>query len=65
MVLLLSKKHTMITNRQLAERTGGIDDSAVAQAVRRLSKRIQEDASLGRLFGSLQKQLEEMSYVKI
>jgi hypothetical protein len=58
MVLLLAKKNTMMTNRQLAERSSGIDDSAVAQAVRRLSKRIREDASLGRLFAGLQKKLE-------
>jgi hypothetical protein len=36
----------MMTNRELAERAGGIDDSAVAQAVRRLAKRIQADARL-------------------
>ena len=65
MVLLLAKKNTMMTNGQLAERSSRIHDSAVAQAVRRLSKRICEDASLGRLFASLQKKLEHMSYVKI
>jgi hypothetical protein len=33
---------------RLAQRIGGIDDSAVAQAVRRLANRIQVDASLAR-----------------
>ena len=39
-----------MTNRELAERAGGVDDSAVAQAVRRLTRRIQENAGLDRAF---------------
>jgi putative transposase len=61
MVLWLARRNTMISNRELAERAGGIDDSAVAQAVRRLTKRIQEDARLARVSRILQNQISEMS----
>jgi REP element-mobilizing transposase RayT len=61
MVLLLARENTMMTNRELAERAGGIDDSAVAQAVRRLTRRIQENASLTRTWRALQKVITQMS----
>ena len=54
----------MITNRELAEHIGKVDDSAVAQAVRRLQKRIRDDARLVRAFEILQKMISNMSYVK-
>lgn len=55
----------MMTNRELGERVGGIDDSAVTQAVRRLTRRIQENASLDRVFRTLQKEIQRMSTVKV
>ncbi len=61
MVLLLARKNTMMTNRELAERAGGIDDSAVAQAVRRLARRIQENAGLARVLRILQREITQMS----
>ena len=61
MVLLLARSNTMMTNRELAERAGGIDDSAVAHAVRRLTKRIAENAGLERAFRILQKEIAQMS----
>lgn len=61
MVLLLARRNTMMTNRELAERAGGIDDSAVAQAVRRLKRRIAENAALERAFRILQKEIAQMS----
>ena len=60
MVLLLARKNTMITNRELAEHIGKVDDSAVAQAVRRLEKRIRDDARLVRAFEILQKMISNM-----
>ncbi len=65
MVLLLARKNTMITNRELADHIGKPDDSAVAQAVRRLEKRIQDDPRLVRAFEILQKAISEMSYIYI
>jgi hypothetical protein len=61
MVFLLARRNTMMTNRELAERAGGIDDSAVAQAVRRLTRRIPENAGLDRAFRILQKEIAQMS----
>jgi putative transposase len=61
MVLWLARRNTMISNRELAERAGEIDDSAVAHAVRRLTKRIQEDARLARVSRFLQNEINEMS----
>jgi hypothetical protein len=61
MVLSLARRNTMMTNRELAERVGGIDDSAVAQAVRRLARRIQEDRHLGWVSRILQKEIDQMS----
>ena len=61
MVLWLARKHTMMTNRELAERVGRIDDSAVAQAVRRLATRIEQDAALGRISRLLQNEIAKMS----
>jgi hypothetical protein len=60
-VPLLAKRNTTMTNRELAQRAGGIDDSAVAQAVRRLAKRIEKDARLGRVSRMLQKPISKMS----
>ena len=57
MVLLFARKNTMMTNRELAEHIGRVDDSAVTQAVRRLEKRIQSDPRLFRAFEMLQKRL--------
>ena len=51
----------MMTHRELAERGGEIDYSAVAQAVRRLTRRIQENAGLDRAFRILQKEIAQMS----
>ena len=65
MVLLLARKNTMITNRELEEHIGKVDDSAVAQAVRRLEKRIRDDARLVRAFEILQKMISNMSYVYV
>jgi hypothetical protein len=48
MVLLLAKKNTLMTNRELAEHIGRVDDAAVAQAGWRLEKRIQEGRGLAR-----------------
>jgi hypothetical protein len=45
----------------LAARAGGIDDSAVARAVRRLTTRIQENAGLARVLKILQKEIAQMS----
>ena len=56
-MLLLAKKNTMMTNRELAEQIGRVDDSAVAQAVRRLEKRTQEDCGLARAFEMLEKKI--------
>ena len=64
MVLLLARKNTMMSNRELAEHIGRVDDSAVAQAIRRLEKRIQNDPRLFRAIEMLQKRISEMSYVK-
>ena len=61
MVLLLARRNTMMSNRELAERGGGIDYSAVAQAVRPLTRRIQENAGLDRAFKILQKEIAQMS----
>jgi hypothetical protein len=54
----------MMTNRELAEQIGGVDDSVVAQAVRRLEKRIQKDSRLLNAFEILQRRFSELSYVK-
>ncbi len=54
-MLLPARKNTMMTKRELAEHIGTVDDSAVAQAVRRLEKRIQKDSRLVRAFKILQK----------
>ena len=43
------------------KRGGEIDYSAVAQAVRRLTRRIQENAGLDRAFRILQKEIAQMS----
>jgi putative transposase len=64
MVLLLARKNTMLTNRELAEHIGRVDDSAVSTAVRRLGERIQKNSRLGRVFEILRKRILEMSYVK-
>ena len=60
MVLSLAKKNTLITNRELAEHIGKVDDSAVAQAVRRLEKRIRDDARLVRALEILQEMISNM-----
>ena len=65
MVLLLARNNTMMTNGELAERVGPVDDSAVAHAVRRLERRIQDDARLDRAFKILQKAIATMSYIKM
>ena len=64
MVLLLARRNTMMTNRELAEHIGRLDDSTVAQAVRRLERRIRQDPRLARAFEILQKKISEMSFVK-
>ena len=60
MVLLLAKRNTMITNRELAEHIGKVDDSAVAQAVRRLEKRAKEDRGLARALEILEKKISRI-----
>jgi chromosomal replication initiation ATPase DnaA len=61
MMLLLARKNTMMTKTELAARAGGIDDSAVAHAVRRLTTRIQESARLALALKILQKEIAQMS----
>ena len=51
MVLLLTKKNTMTINSELAHFIDKVDDSTVAQAVRRVAKRIQDDPRLVRGLG--------------
>jgi len=50
--------------RELAEQIGGVDDSVVAQAVRRLEERIQKDSRLLNAFEILQRRFSELSHVK-
>jgi hypothetical protein len=64
MVLLLARKNSMMTNRELAEHIGRVDDSAVSAAVRRLEQRIQKDSRLSKTFKILQKKISAMSNVE-
>jgi hypothetical protein len=50
----------MMTNGELAERVGGIDDSAVAKGSG-LAKRIQNDPRLSQVSGILQEKIDRMS----
>ncbi|HRJ71748.1 MAG TPA: transposase [Terrimicrobiaceae bacterium] len=62
MVLMAARRKSGMTNRMLAERLGGKDDSAVTQAVKRLESRMKADHKLARIFQRVEK---EMSNVKM
>jgi len=57
---LLAWTDPTMTNRELTERVGEVDDSP-AHAVRRLEKRIQDDPRLDRAFEILHKEIARMS----
>jgi hypothetical protein len=59
--------HSKIPNDQqgIGRARRGVDGSAVAQAVRRFAKWIQEDSRLDRAFKILQEEVAAMSYVKM
>jgi REP element-mobilizing transposase RayT len=54
MALLLARSHTALTNRELAQWVGGIDDSAVAQAVKRLRNKMKKAPQLREIFRRLE-----------
>jgi hypothetical protein len=64
MALLLAPDKYHDDRQELAELVGGVDDSAVAQDVRRFEKRIQEDSRLGCAFKILRKEIATISDVK-
>lgn len=55
MVLLAARRHTALTNRELADWLGGKDDSTVAQAVRRLQDQMQTNRQIARFAKRLEK----------
>lgn len=57
LVLLAARQHTALTNRELGERVGGIDHSAVAQAVKRIQRRLRGNHPLRQMDRELSKHL--------
>lgn len=53
MVLLATREHTAMTNRELGERLGGLDDSTVAQAVGRFRKKVEKSRELKKHYQAL------------
>jgi hypothetical protein len=61
MALLAARRHTGLTNRELGEWLGGLDDSAVAQAVRRLEKKMAGNARLRKRSEQLERELSNVN----
>jgi REP element-mobilizing transposase RayT len=62
MALLLARRHTAKTNRELAEWGGGMSDSAVAHAIKRFEQKMEDHPQLREIYARL---LQQMSIVKI
>jgi REP element-mobilizing transposase RayT len=57
LALMAARRHTGLTNRELGQWLGGLDDSTVAQAVRRLEKRMAGNAGIRKLYEKLEHEL--------
>jgi chromosomal replication initiation ATPase DnaA len=64
LAIVLSRRHTPLTLREIGERCGGSDYAAVSQAHHRMDTKLRNNAGLAGVAASITKHLP-MSYVEI